>query len=80
VRVSELHRPQRVSRLAAYPWPPPPRTRTAHLHPALQPRTPAPRLALTRPEPAEIELSPSGDVHRRDHLGGLVHEYSRAAA
>jgi hypothetical protein len=24
--------------------------------------------------------SPGGDVHRRDPLGGLVHEYYRAAA
>jgi putative transposase len=37
-------------------------------------------LALTQPEPAEIKLSLGGDVHRRDHLGGLVHEYYRAAA
>jgi len=37
-------------------------------------------LALTQPEPAEIKLSPGGDVHRRDRLGGLLHEYYRAAA
>jgi putative transposase len=37
-------------------------------------------LALNQPEPPEIKLSPCGDVHRRDRLGGLVHEYYRAAA
>jgi putative transposase len=37
-------------------------------------------LALTQPEPAEINVSPGDDVHRRDRLGGLVHEYYRAAA
>jgi transposase InsO family protein len=38
-------------------------------------------LALTQPDPREIKVSPGGDVHRRDRLGGLVHEYySRAAA
>jgi putative transposase len=37
-------------------------------------------LALTQPEPAEIKLSPGGEVHRRDRLGGLIHEYYRAAA
>jgi putative transposase len=35
-------------------------------------------LALNQPEPPEIK--PCGDVHRRDRLGGLVHEYYRAAA
>jgi putative transposase len=37
-------------------------------------------LALTQPEPPEIKLFHGGDVHRRDRLGGLVHEYYRAAA
>jgi putative transposase len=37
-------------------------------------------LALTQPEPTGIKLSPGGDVHRRDRLGGLLHEYYRAAA
>jgi hypothetical protein len=37
-------------------------------------------LALNRPEPPETKLSPGGDVHRRDRLGGLVHEYYRTAA
>jgi len=37
-------------------------------------------LALTHPEPAEIKPSPGGDVRRRDRLGGLIHEYYRAAA
>ena len=37
-------------------------------------------LALTQPEPAEIKPGPGGDVHRRDRLGGLIHEYYRATA
>jgi putative transposase len=37
-------------------------------------------LALTQPEPAAIQLSPGGDVHRRDRLAGLIHDYYRAAA
>jgi putative transposase len=37
-------------------------------------------LALNPPEPPETKLSPGGDAHRRDRLGGLVHEYYRAAA
>src|SRR6266480_4031909 len=32
------HRPGRVPRLAVDHWPPSPRTRPTHLHPALQPR------------------------------------------
>jgi putative transposase len=37
-------------------------------------------LALNPPEPPAIKLSRGGDAHRRDRLGGLVHEYYRAAA
>ncbi len=37
-------------------------------------------LALQPPEPSQIKQPPGGDVHRRDHLGGLLHEYYRAAA
>jgi putative transposase len=37
-------------------------------------------LARTQPEPAEFKPPPDGDVHRRDRLGGLIHEYYRAAA
>jgi putative transposase len=37
-------------------------------------------LALQPPEPVRIKQPPSGDVRRRDHLGGLLHEYYRAAA
>jgi putative transposase len=37
-------------------------------------------LALTQPEPAGIKPVPGGDVHRRDRVGGLIHEYYRAAA
>jgi putative transposase len=37
-------------------------------------------LALTQPEPAEIKPSPGSKVHRQDRLGGLIHEYYRAAA
>ena len=37
-------------------------------------------LALTRPEPPDVKLSPGGEVQRRDRLGGLIHEYYRVAA
>ena len=37
-------------------------------------------LALQPPEPARVTQPPSDDVPRRDHLGGLLHEYYRAAA
>jgi putative transposase len=36
--------------------------------------------ALQPPEPLQVKQLPHGDVRRRDHLGGLVHEYYRAAA
>lgn len=39
-----------------------------------------PTVRSSLPEPPEIKLSLGGDVHRRDRLGGLVHEYYRAAA
>jgi hypothetical protein len=48
----------------------------------LQPSTserPHRGLALQPPEPPELK-SPGGDVQRRDRLGGLIHEYYRAAA
>jgi len=37
-------------------------------------------LALQPPQAPQLKLPPSGQVHRRDRLGGLVHEYYRAAA
>jgi hypothetical protein len=37
-------------------------------------------LALQPPEPAHVKQPPAGDGRRRDRLGGLVHEYYRAAA
>jgi putative transposase len=37
-------------------------------------------LALQPPEPLQVKQLPHGDVRRRDRLGGLVHEYYRAAA
>jgi transposase InsO family protein len=37
-------------------------------------------LALHPPQPRAPELPRDGEVQRRDHLGGLVHEYYRAAA
>jgi hypothetical protein len=41
---------------------------------------PHPGLALQSPEPLQVKQAPGGDVRRRDRLGGLVHEYYRAAA
>ena len=37
-------------------------------------------LALATPAPPELNTAPSGDIRRRDRLGGLLHEYYRAAA
>jgi putative transposase len=37
-------------------------------------------LALGSPEPPSLKRSPGGDVQRCDPLGGLLHEYYRAAA
>jgi putative transposase len=37
-------------------------------------------LALQPPQPLRVKQPSSGDVGRRDHLGGLLHEYYRAAA
>jgi putative transposase len=37
-------------------------------------------LGLQPPEPPRLKSPPGGDVERRDRLGGLLHEYYRAAA
>jgi putative transposase len=37
-------------------------------------------LALQPPEAPQLRSPPSGEVERRDRLGGLLHEYYRAAA
>jgi putative transposase len=37
-------------------------------------------LDLRPPEPERRETSPVGEIHRRDRVGGLIHEYYRAAA
>ncbi|MCA1680692.1 MAG: transposase [Actinobacteria bacterium] len=37
-------------------------------------------LALQPPETPHLKRPPGGDVHRRDRLGGLLHDYYRAAA
>ena len=37
-------------------------------------------LALQPPQAPQLKLPTGGDVQRRDRLGGLVHEYHRAAA
>jgi hypothetical protein len=37
-------------------------------------------LALQPPETPQLKLPPGGDVQRRDRVGGLVHEYLKAAA
>jgi putative transposase len=38
-------------------------------------------LALSSPQPTDSDLPPNpGDIQRRDRLGGLLHEYYRAAA
>ena len=37
-------------------------------------------LALQPPEASPLRSPGGGDVHRRDRLGGLIHEYYRAAA
>jgi putative transposase len=37
-------------------------------------------LALQPPQPLQVKQPPGGEVRRRDRLGGLLHEYYRAAA
>ena len=37
-------------------------------------------LALQPPETPQLKPPPAGEVQRRDRLGGLLHEYYRAAA
>jgi putative transposase len=38
-------------------------------------------LNLQPPEPEKLKPSPTlGQIHRRDRLGGLIHEYYQAAA
>jgi putative transposase len=37
-------------------------------------------LALHPPHPQAAKLTQHGHLHRRDRLGGLIHEYYRAAA
>jgi putative transposase len=37
-------------------------------------------LALQTPKAPQLKSLPDGDVQRRDRLGGLIHEYYRAAA
>jgi hypothetical protein len=38
-------------------------------------------LALLLPDPTNADRPPSGgEIKRRDRLGGLIHEYHRAAA
>jgi putative transposase len=37
-------------------------------------------LELRPPEPRAHARSAAGEIHRRDRLGGLIHEYYKAAA
>jgi hypothetical protein len=37
-------------------------------------------LELRPPEPLPHARSAAGEIHRRDRLGGLIHEYHKAAA
>ncbi len=54
---------------------------SARVNRPLQPRTPPRALALHLPEPATTFQRPNaGAIDRRDLLGGLIHEYHRAAA
>ncbi len=78
-RLNAAHTNGRVPRLAADPRAPPPRTRiyTAHYNS----ERPHRGLALRAPESANTAGSPTtGEIKRRDRLGGLIHEYHRAAA
>ena len=59
----------------------PPRDRPAHPHRSLQPGRPHRGLALLLPNRINADLPAShGEIKRRDRLGGLIHEYHRAAA
>ena len=76
-------RPRRVPGLAADRRPRPPRAGPSGLRRALQHPSPHWALALQAPAPdarlAVVADDQPARVHRRDLLGGLMHEYRRAA-
>ena len=75
------HRPLGVPGLAADPEPAPPRARPSRLHRPLQPPEAASRARPAAAEPRNRgPLPASGEIQRHDRLGGLIHEYYRAAA
>jgi putative transposase len=80
-RTVRPHRPRRMSRLATDRRPPPPRD-SARIYTAHYNRErPHRGLALLPPDPTNADQPPSGgEIKRRDRLGGLIHEYHRAAA
>ena len=80
-RAVRPHDPSRVSRLAPDPGPTPPRTRAPPLQAHYNRERPHRGLALLTPEPASTaDPSTLETIERRDQLGGLIHEYHRAAA
>ena len=75
--------PRGVPRLATDPQPPPPRTRSPRRTSTTT--TPRGRIAHSSYDHQTRTNQPSaacthGEIHRRDRLGGLLHEYYRAAA
>ena len=81
-RALRPNRPRRVPRLAADPQPPPPRARPARLRRPLQhargriARSSSSHRNRSEPPPTAT----IGEIQRHDRLGGLIHEYYRAAA
>jgi putative transposase len=77
------HGPRRVPGLAADRGTRPLGASPSRLRPALQPAPPAPGAEPGAPDPpTELSVAAKhrqGKVHRRDLLGGLLHEYRRAA-
>jgi putative transposase len=70
----------RTVRSECHDWLPPPSSVLRVYVDHYNTQRPHRALELCPPEPEGDALSSGGEIHRRDRLGGLIHEYHRAAA